>query len=82
MLVLDAFKGHLILYIKTTITGSSMNTDLVIKTPGMTSQLQMLHVVFKVNASAISCNRSCDCILPSHFKFTEHSKSLLILHYE
>jgi hypothetical protein len=45
MLVLDAFKGHLTPEAKATITGSSMNTDVVVIPGGMTSQLQVLDVV-------------------------------------
>jgi hypothetical protein len=44
MLVLDAFKGHLIPEVKATITGSSINTDLVVIPGSMTSELQVLDV--------------------------------------
>jgi hypothetical protein len=44
MLVLDAFKGHLTPEANATITGRSMNTDVVIP-GGMTSQLQVLDAV-------------------------------------
>ena len=47
MLVLGAFKGHVTPEIEVTITGSSMNTDLVVIPGGMTSQLQVLNVVVK-----------------------------------
>jgi hypothetical protein len=42
----DAFKGHVTPEIKVTITGRSMNTDLVIP-GGMMSQLQVLNEVVK-----------------------------------
>jgi hypothetical protein len=45
MLVLDAFKGHLTPDVKATITGGSINIDLVVIPDGMTSQLQVLVVV-------------------------------------
>lgn len=45
MLVLDAFKGHSTLEINATITGSSMNIDLVVIPGGMTLQLQVLIIV-------------------------------------
>jgi len=45
MLVMDVFKGHLTPEIEATITGSSMNTDLVIIPGGVTVQLQVLDVV-------------------------------------
>jgi hypothetical protein len=45
MLVLNAFKGNLTPEIKATVTGSSINTDIVVIPEGMTSQLQMLDVV-------------------------------------
>jgi hypothetical protein len=45
MLVLDAFKGHLTPEVKATITGGSINTDLVVIPGGVTSQLQVLDVV-------------------------------------
>jgi hypothetical protein len=45
MLVLDALKGHLTPAIQATITGSSMNTSVVVIHGGMTSQLQVLDVV-------------------------------------
>jgi hypothetical protein len=45
MLVLDAFKGHLTPDVKATITGGSINTDLVVIPRGMISQLQVLDVV-------------------------------------
>ena len=44
-LVLDAFKGHLTPGKKATITGSSTNTDSVVVTGGMTSQMQVLNIV-------------------------------------
>jgi hypothetical protein len=44
MLVLDAFKGHLTEKVKT-VASNQLNTDLVIIPGGMTSQLQVLHVV-------------------------------------
>jgi len=45
MLVMDVFKGHLTPEIEATVTGSSMNTDLVVIPGGMTLQLQVLDVV-------------------------------------
>jgi hypothetical protein len=45
MLILDAFKGHLTPEVKATITGGSINTDLVVIPSGMTSQLKVLDVV-------------------------------------
>jgi hypothetical protein len=48
MLVLDAFKGYLTPEILATITGSCVNTDLVVVSEGMTSQLQVLAVVNKL----------------------------------
>jgi hypothetical protein len=45
MLVVDALTGHLSPEIKATVTGSSMNIDLVIIPDGMTSQLLVLDVV-------------------------------------
>jgi hypothetical protein len=45
MAVLDVFKGHLVPEIKAAITGSSMNTDIVVIPEGMTSQLQVLDVM-------------------------------------
>jgi len=47
MPVFDAFQGHVTPEIKVTITGTSMNTDLVVIPGGMTSQLQVLYVVVK-----------------------------------
>jgi hypothetical protein len=47
MPVFDAFQGHVTPEIKVTITGRSMNTDLVVILGGMTSQLQVLNVVKK-----------------------------------
>jgi len=44
-LVLDTFKGHLTPGKKATITGSSTNTDPVVVTGGMTSQMQVLNIV-------------------------------------
>ena len=45
MLVMDVFKGHVTPEIEATVTGSYMNTDLVIIPGGMTLQLQVLDVV-------------------------------------
>jgi len=45
MLVIDVFKGHLTPEIEATITGSSMNTNLVVIPGGMTLQLQVLDVM-------------------------------------
>ena len=45
MLVMDVCNGHLTPEIEATLTGSSMNTDLVIIPGGMTLQLQVLDVV-------------------------------------
>jgi hypothetical protein len=45
MLVLDAFKGHLTEKVKT-VASNLLNTDLVITPGGMTSQFQVLDVVF------------------------------------
>jgi len=46
MLVLDTLMGHLTPEMKTTITGSCMNTDMVMPGGvGITSQLQVLDVV-------------------------------------
>jgi hypothetical protein len=45
MLVLDTFNGHLTPELNATINGSSMNTDLMVITGGMISELQVLHVV-------------------------------------
>jgi hypothetical protein len=44
MLVLDAFKGHLIEKVKT-VASSLLNTDLVMVPGSMTSQLQVLDAV-------------------------------------
>lgn len=44
MLVLVAFKGHLTPGIRTTITGSFMNKDLVVIPRGITSKLQVLDI--------------------------------------
>ena len=43
----DAFKGHVSPEMKVTITGRYTNTDLVVITRGMTSQLQVLNVEVK-----------------------------------
>jgi hypothetical protein len=45
MLVMDVFNGHLTPETEATLTGSSMNTDLVIIPGGVTLQLQVLDVV-------------------------------------
>jgi hypothetical protein len=45
MLVLDAFTRHLTPEVQAIITGSSMNTDLMVISGGMTSQVQVLDVV-------------------------------------
>ena len=45
MLIMDVFKGHLTPEIEATITGSSMNRDLVIIPGGMILHLQVLDVV-------------------------------------
>ena len=42
---MDVFKGHVTPEIEATVTGSYMNTDLVIIPGGMTLQLQVLDVV-------------------------------------
>jgi hypothetical protein len=44
MLVLDAFEGHLTPGIRTAITGSFTNKDLVIIPRGITSKLQVLDI--------------------------------------
>jgi len=43
----DAFQGHVTPEIKVTITGRSMNTDLMVIPGGMNSQQQVLNVVVK-----------------------------------
>ena len=47
MPVFDAFQGHVTPEIKVTITGRSINTDLMVIPGGMTSQLQVLNIVVK-----------------------------------
>jgi len=47
MPVFDAFQGHVTPEIKVTITGRSMNTDLMVIPGMMTSQLQVLNAVVK-----------------------------------
>ena len=42
MPMIVSLKGHLTPEIKATVTGSSMNTDLVVNMGGMTLQLQVL----------------------------------------
>jgi hypothetical protein len=49
LLVFNAFNGHLTPRKKATITCSSMNTDLMVVSGGMTSQMQVLDIV--VNCS-------------------------------
>jgi len=44
MLVSDAFKGHLTQGIKTAITGTFMNTELVVISGGITSKLQVPNI--------------------------------------
>jgi len=47
MPVFDAFQGHVTPEIKVTITGRSMNTDLMVIPGGINSQIQVLNVVVK-----------------------------------
>jgi putative intracellular protease/amidase len=47
MLVLDAFKGLLTPEIKSAVTSSFMDTDLVVIPGGITSQLQTINKPFK-----------------------------------
>jgi len=47
MTVFDAFQEPVTPEIKVTITGRSMNTDLMVIPGGMNSQLQVLNVVVK-----------------------------------
>ena len=47
MTFFDAVQGHVTPNIKVTITGRSMNTDLMVIPGGMKSQLQVLNAVVK-----------------------------------
>jgi hypothetical protein len=70
MLVLDAFKGHLTPEVKATITGGSINTDLVVIPGGMTSQLQVLDVVVKKLFKDHLKQLYSECLLSADYALT------------
>jgi len=57
MPVFNAFQRHVTQEIKVTITGRSMNTDLMVIPGGMNSQLQVLNIV--VNKPFKTIESSC-----------------------
>uniref|UniRef100_A0A8D0DA03 HTH CENPB-type domain-containing protein n=1 Tax=Sander lucioperca TaxID=283035 RepID=A0A8D0DA03_SANLU len=72
MLVLDAFRGHLMEPVKTQLR--KMNGDLVIIPGGMTSQLQVLDVVVNKSFKDNLCKRYTEWLLSGDHSLTPTGK--------